>query len=681
MNTRLFYALIVVVLAAVFILFFLEPKQDTQIQPSYEEKHELKDIAVVSHGGEEKYLWLAVFSNSTNKSIENSQKSLKLFFYDRAPLTTIYLIEGRWAGATKYLEFKKSLALLKDYGFDLKTISLDDFKTKKEDAIYILPSGVWPVGLEKPLQAYLTENSILIYLGTNENILINDNSGTILKGPINPSILNLSKKEGTDISFFSSEGIPRILNIPTSVDQIKDFKSFSLSLLDLILTNQPGSLRFLEEKFLSTNYANLLAVNGSEKYTFILLYSPYNSKLPSAYWLKELRSYPGIIMIQKNIESGIAPMQAILNVQENQKLNFYIRLLDEAYNQKDIIKFGQYNGSGNVWVGSIAELTLPNSKFSVIEIIDQYHRIYAKTAVYSTQYSIQLVSKRANSRTYCIKKNDKDFTEPYIFVKKANGTWTKIEVANSCFSVSANWNPSGDKLYFKIGSKEFEDSWTSDSSKWSLFTYLGLPILLLFLVWHFFFRKEKSNLLYLEVPEYFYLGYNEVKINKEWLLKNIHSVMSFEQIRKLIFDKIKEEYDLAATTESIENLLLDLVKNGQLIKKADYYAPASFKEEEVEKEVIFNSIKDFLTKRGILISKNLIDSKSRVWRIVQSLEDLFKKPIPDFAVFLDEKKKNEILDQLHSNLDKNSARVLIAILSSKLKLKTVQDLAKETESM
>jgi hypothetical protein len=157
--------------------------------------------------------------------------------------------------------------------------------------------------------------------------------------------------------------------------------------------------------------------------------------------------------------------------------------------------------------------------------------------------------------------------------------------------------------------------------------------------------------------------------------------MSFEQIRKLIFDKIKEEYDLAATTESIENLLLDLVKNGQLIKKADYYAPASFKEEEVEKEVIFNSIKDFLTKRGILISKNLIDSKSRVWRIVQSLEDLFKKPIPDFAVFLDEKKKNEILDQLHSNLDKNSARVLIAILSSKLKLKTVQELAKENESM
>ena len=681
MSIKLSYVLIILfVFVVIFLLFFSEPEQNIQTQSFNEEKHELKDIALVSHGGEEKYLWLVVFSNTTNKSALSSQKNLKLFFYDRAPLTTIYLLEGNWVGATKYSDFKKALSAFKDYGFDLKTISLDDFKTKKEDAIYILPSGVWPATLSKTLDNYLTQNSVFLYLGTNENILLDDKSGAILKGQMNPSILNLSKKEEKGFVFYSSEAHPKVLHIKQTVDQIKDFKSFSFVLLDLILIYQPGSLRFLEDKFLSTNYANLLALNGSENYVFILLYSPSTTKAPSSYWLKQLREYPGTILIQKKVESGITPLQAILNVPENQKLNFYIRLLDDSYNEVDMLKFGQHNGSGNVWVGSLAELSLPNSKFSVIEIIDQYKRVYAKTAIHSVNYHIYLASKRANTRTYCIKKNDKEFTEPYIFVKKANGTWTKVEVTGSCFSVSANWNPVRDSVYFKIGSKEFQDSWSSsDTSKWTLFIYVGLPILLLFLVWHFFLRKEKANLLYLEIPEYFYMGYNEVKLPKDFVLKKINSIMSFEQIRKLIFDKVKEDYGLAATTESIENLLLDLVKNGYLIKKADYYAPISFKEEEVERQVIFNSIKDFLTKKGISISKSMVDSKARIWRIVQSPEDLFKKPMPNFAVFLDQEKKNDILQKLYLKLDSGSARVLLAISSSKLKLKSIQELAKETD--
>ncbi|MCM8830593.1 MAG: hypothetical protein NC918_00130 [Candidatus Omnitrophica bacterium] len=667
---KILFILILIIFFVLLGVLFIPAQQQEKTTQEIEKVIELEELSLMDFGEQQRVAvaYLKVEPQTTKK-----QKVIFIIFQDY-PLTKLIYVNGKWAGATKNEELKKMMKKsAQSYGFEFKEIEIEQLD-KEEEGIIFIPSGVWPLQLSDSKEK-LNQKSILVYMGTNQDITI-DKNGKIIKGGISQLVLNSTKQMPFFIEAYKNEEKTNFIFIKSTIDQIKDFKKFSDKFFEMILLEQKDKIK-KEEKEFSKNYLGVLKAFEDEQYA-ILLY--FEDEQIQQTWIKKINTYQGRVITSKKSETGAVPLQLILKVSENQKLNFYARVLDKNLNQVYLKKVGSFDGNGNIWIGSVPYLNLPNSKYSIIEIIDQYKRVYAKALVEGVEYNLKLVNSRGSAREYCITKDNKEYNVREILVKKeGENEWKKIEVINSCFSISSKWKEDN-KLYFKIDEFEFLDEWKTTSNRWKVFTEIGIPAAIIFLIWFIFFRKEKNNVFLLEVPEYAPLEQLEVVIDKKEILSFVDDVKKFEEIRKFLFEKVKADKGLAITTESIENVLIELSNRGELKRYSEYYAPINMPQEEFEEKVSKMSIKEFLQRNGVLLNKNMIDSKGRKWFVFNlEFEKEFKKDFPNFIVFLNEERKIKFLEKLKTLAKEEYIKILIALYTSKLKIKTVEELAKEQE--
>jgi hypothetical protein len=669
---------IIIGIIGVLVIFQNEPtKQEPEIK--LQETIELKYLDRVNFGTQK---GIFVYLQAKNE-LEPKNRTIKLFFYNKEPIKKVYLIKGIFAGAKKYSEFKEVLKkTAKNYALELEEIDLLDID-KQEDAIYILPSGVWPAKLNKDINKIITENSLFFYLGTNENISITE-SGQIQRGGLNLIILNSTKK----IDYFFEKGLeayenekdindqikkPNFIIIKQTVDQIRDYEIFSKDLIEYSIAKEQETKIFTNN--FQTTYYN--AFEGLENYSWARVVVYYKDN-PEYNWLKAIKNYVGQVYGPKNTNSSIASIQIILSMPENQKFNLYAQVLTDELEQYSIQKIGTYNDTqGQIWVGSIPDLKLPNSRYALIRIIDQYKRVYAFGVIKTNKYEISLKNARGEMREYCIKKDSEDYILDSIYVKKEGSDWIKIPVVSSCFAVRSNWKEGLNTIYFKIEDREFKEEWTEQPSRWRVFIEIGLPFALIFGIWYLFFRRERRNIFYLQIPEYLPIEHTDLEISKKDILGFINQIRSFEEIKKMIHEKLKNESKYVPTNESIENALIELVNKGELLKLQNYYGPKDMKKEEFEYNVILNILKEHLKQQGLVLDKDLIDNKKRRWAIVLDEKDLNLKKMADFAVFLNSEKKEEFEKKIANSLKPEHIKIKIAMLTKKLKLLSIDELKKE----
>ncbi|MEM4158839.1 MAG: hypothetical protein QXV64_01260 [Candidatus Anstonellaceae archaeon] len=666
------YILIAVLFFLILVILFLPTSQKKEIQEEKNIKEvkqiNLKDLSEVDWGDEK-----AIFAQIESDGVDK-QQSVKIILYNSQPNLEIFLIRGKWAGAQKYQEFKKSLEQKStEYGFAIKEISIED-EIYPQDSIVIIPSGVWPAVLNKDLKKYFGENSIIIYLGSRENISI-DLDGKITKGGLNKIIENCTKEIPT-IEGKKNEEWPKVIHIKKTIDEIENISEFIEKVYETILEEQKGQI--FSKKISEQNASQITIITPSLNATHAaLLY--YQEKKLDKIWIAQIKKYESKIFAQKNSEKGVISLQLSLKTFENQKVNFYLKILDKNLQQKTIKRIASFDGSSPYWVGSIASLKLPNSRNIIIEVIDQYGREYAKALVNSPEYKIELVSKRRNIREYCVKKNDLPIEKGRIKVKKEGGEWTDIDLLNSCFAVSSEWKEGKNTVYFKIDEYEFSDEWIEEESKWKLFVFIGIPFLIIFIIWFLFFRRERGRVFYLEVPDYTEIEQQTIKIKSSEILSTITPISSFEEIKRKLIEKIKKENGFVVTTDSIENALIDLVKEGKLRNYLDYYGLASISEKEFYYKIILKTIEEFLKRNGMILNEKMIDSKGKKWAIILEKNDLKMDRVADFLVFLDDEKREEFLNELKKELNKNSAAILLAITTKKTKIFTLRQLQKMEE--
>lgn len=658
--------LIVITLFLAVVLFFPTKTQEKKIE-QINKVISLDELSIVDYGEDQK---VAIAYLNVQPIPQKKQKAI-FILYENFPITKIIYVDGKWAGATKNQEFKKQLKLgAQKYGFEFKEIEINELN-KNEEGIVFIPSGVWPVSLSKDLGKKVNQKNILIYMGTDQNISI-DEEGKIIKGGLNNLVLNATKPLGIIPQAYKNDQEIQLIFIKQTIDEIRDLKSFTDNFYQMLLIQQIDKVKMNEKEF-SGNYFDYIIASEKDRYAAILYFE--DNKIEQV-WIRQIDTYLGRAIALKKSDSGMTPLQVILKTPENQKLNFYARVLDKNFEEKDIKKIGSFEGSGSFWVGSLPYLKLPNSRNIIIEIMDQYKRVYAKAMIEGAEYKISLQNARGSTREYCISKNNKEYDKKTILIRKSKDEkWTAVGVVNSCFAVSSKW---GEKnvLYFKIDELEFLDEWELEKNRWRIFIELGLPAALVFLIWFIFFKKEK-NVYILQVPEYASLEQIEVEINKKDVLDFVSEVKKFEDIRKYIFEKIKAEKGVAITTESIENVLIELANKGLLKKYLDYYAPITIPQEEFEDKIVKTTIMEFLKKHGVILNKQMVDSRGRKWASLKDLESL--KEIPDYIVFVNEERKKEYLEKLKLLQKENEIKFLIAIYIKRIKIKTVEELLKEEE--
>ncbi|MCX8162943.1 MAG: hypothetical protein N3D10_00095 [Candidatus Micrarchaeota archaeon] len=665
--------LLILVLLFFIILFIPTPtakEEKTQSQPQTEKENypQLKEISQVDWG-EEKAI-LAHIKLPDEK--EKGPYSAKLILYLSKPNLEINLLKGKWAGANNYANFKKGLEQKASaFGFVFKELNIED-GIYPQNSIVIIPSGVWPATFSKEIKKYFGPESIVIYLGTAEDMSI-DLDGKIIKGRVNKEIDGCTKPTETGIGLKNEEW-PKIIHIRKTIDEIEDLNLFINNLYETILEEQKEKVS--SKSVLLNASKNIVSPALNSTYAAILYYK--EGRLNKT-WINQIKKFDGKISTAKKSETGAISLQLSLKTFEGQNVTFYLRILDKNLEQKSIKKIASFDGSSPYWVGSLSSIKLPNSENIIIEVIDQYKREYAKALVQAPEYEIKLTSSRRDVREYCITKNKAALEKGLILVKKEGGEWTAVDIVNSCFAVSSKWNEGKNKLYFKIDEYEFVEEWEEEPSRWKAFVFIGIPFFILFIIWFLFFRRESGRVFYLEVPEQLNIEQQTIELKASQIIEFIKDVKTFDEVKKLIIEKIRKERGFVPTIESIENALGELVKKDKIRNFQDYYGTKNMKEEEFYYKIMLRTIEEFLKRNGLTLNQNLVDTKAKKWAIVVDKFELKDGQIPDFMVFLDEEKMNNYLKKLKQELNKESASLLLAINTKKTKLLTLEQLKRQEE--
>ncbi|MFH1306743.1 MAG: hypothetical protein ABIH83_03780 [Candidatus Micrarchaeota archaeon] len=642
----------------------------------------LKEVKEANYG-KNNVVWVNIEGNVDGRA--------HIIVYNTPPPRKIVLLEGKWAGANNFNEFGGVLqekTRVTGWGFETKNIQ--ELTPAQEGRMIILPSGAWPSELESEWGERIGENDVLLYMGVKQNISL-DKYGGVREGNVLKEVVEGGEEIGNDIEETEFQGV-RIWVVGHTLDEFADIELFVDNIL-IEMENSGGRGKVGENWHeIKEGMKDIVFVKGegTEK------------------WMRvSVRGEEGELVRLWDVkaEQNLGVIEGPESVVPSAPASFQIRIWPDYLQEEEIeYKAVTYSGEGEkfseivvgggsivsgkgsggkiAWVGSFVQSEWPGTEYGIIEIEDQFGRVYARAVVKMPKYELIAPEKEGFERKYVILKDGDGIKETKILIKKEGGKWAEFIVHGGVVVVASEWEEGENKIYFKLKETVLTHSWVEwEGGRWLVFAEWGLPGILLVGIVYLVLRPGKKSVFRIVVPEFVQLKQGRIEVSRKELLRIAKKAMRSSEIMEKLLEIKKVGKNIAISQESLESALGILVKEGKLLHYEEYYAPAKGNSlEGLRGAVMAMHLKDGLIERGIRIMRKkekgvFKDGRGREWIVWNKGRwgKLLKKnaKMPDFIVFENEKQMQKFEEELSEKGGVGAGRVKLAKINDKLVLATI----------
>ncbi|MFA5107938.1 MAG: hypothetical protein WC492_00175 [Candidatus Micrarchaeia archaeon] len=629
--------------------------------------------------GQENSLWLDI----EGKGFEGYE--LDVCSYEQEIPVEIVLVKGNWAGAGTFSKLEGSLKKeVQKTAWKFDVVPLENIGIDGERKIFVMPSGAWPLGLQKNISKVFGENSTLVYMGVVQNISISK-EGSAKEGGA-PEFLSRAQGNTEFEDVESGFGV-RVIVARKTIDEIADVDAFTQRLVQKLETSpntQEGKIACDKKLIGKDGFVGVVKSISAQQDIWMRASARDADGRLARMWDMRLPKNVGRVVGSKSASANLAvSFQSSITPEyvQNEEIEYFAVVLTpkrEVFAQKSLgrntMEGSKVQDSKAAWIGSFVQQNWPQAEYAIVEIQDQFGRAYARAVVRLAKYQAVLVQKNSGTRNYLILEDGAPLQAGFVDVRKnESAAWVRVPLLSSKASVASRWVQGQNKIIFRIGQAEITDSWVEESGeRWSIFFAFVCLVSVGMGTMYLVLGRNRAREYKLIVDEFPQSKRQEVRIDKKELEKIVSAPMSLEIIVHKINEKFTKNKREVISIESVENALTGLVKEGRLREHMQYYAQvAEYSARELEQIVVRKIITDKLLARGVSLGENLKDSEGRQWKICLKGEEekLLREinEVPNFIVFYSQKEIERFLKLTHFG-GQWAQKIRLALMMKKLKL-------------
>lgn len=616
----------------------------------------------------------------------HNAKSVLVEMYEDKPIQEIVILEGPWIGAQNMDKLSVRIeAGSKIYGWSVNEKNYAQLAPATNPRMIILPSGAWPKKFD--IETQTTQKDCILYMGLQKNISLRED-GAVVEGGVAPQIIE-QKEHIRDYQFSPIKDMNRtIFVIRTTVDEIRDYEKFAKDALAFSeeFCQTPVMKKEIEYK----QEFEVVETHARKQNPWIRI-SIYSQNEILRMWTKQLQSEGGII---EGVKEVVDDSQQIFRVQiwpnytQEQQIRYYSAVFDSQGNIYEKTQLGEMvmpamsEQQKRGFVSSFALTQWPQTKTGIIEVQDQYARVYARAFVSLPRYRITNIHANGIRRDFLILKDLRPIEDRFANVRRVgDDEWTKVALREGVFSVGSEWNDGVNKLEVNIGKDVVSCAWI-DNEENSLEKILkGVLVALgVFIFIYFVGNAQKQTKYLIVIEETSARRRQEINIGKERLVEIVNEPLHIAQIIKKI-ETIYAPKNMMLSPQSVRDSLEKIASMKKIRNYREYYAPIKkYSQEQLVKFVIETYLRDRLLERGISVKQKykwgIVDSKNRVWAIYANKGDekIWRGNIPDFVVFENKKQVFEFRQMCARVETKQTSRFSIALQLGKMRLMSINDI-------
>jgi hypothetical protein len=683
---------IAVILSAALAQIYFEnySQQGANAQPvEREDWLSSRSAKEVDYGGEDA-VWVGLSGNMPNLRQEGN---VQTYIYGRAPPRKVILAKGKWAGAKSYDEFGEALKEeAKRLGWSFEEMPVSQITGADYGRIIVMPSGAWPKALEN-VSDIAGEKDLLIYIGVRENVSLLED-GSLVRGGADGRINGGNKISGLQIGeayevYFENA---RAWIVPKTLDEQEDSAQFANAILEDGARSESSGLLARASKNFSKKYSQviLLKKNAPQMWARIIVGS--NGRIVKI-WDEKVEKNNGKLDGPAEASRGkSASFQAIIWPQypQQETISYSAALYDEEGKKRQAMDIGGANISANsenesaAWVGAFIFSQWPEGEVALVQVEDQFSRVYARAAVDIAGYEIVPVWEQGLEKKYLITKDGEPAGISNVKVqKKGSAAWADLPVYGGIVKVNSEWESGENALIFDTGGAVLEYEWNEGGGQWEFFAKVGMPVLAALVLLHIAISSSRKKVYTICVPETIRYGQMEMHVSRKMLLELAANVAHISRIAQSLQKKWELDEKSAISIESLKNAMAQLCKEGSMREYNEYYVDAKkMGDGEFVARALELILKDRLLGLGIGLHSygtGHRDSRHKIWVVWREglLERMAGKNgmRADYILFPSKTCQEQFEQQLALRGDAGACRIKLALELSRLKFVQPESIA------
>lgn len=687
----LFAGIAIAIVAAVAISQISFEHEEAQPQAEKQGWLVLNAAKETNYGGKNA-VWISLEGNLHG---EGQAGEIETFIYREKPAGRVVLVDGEWVGAKNYREFECALKLeAKRLGLPFEKKPLAQLGGADEGRIIIMPSGAWPKSISN-ISQILGRSDVFIYIGVRENVSLLE-GGALVEGGADERIVFGGEKKsfGLEEAYEQALGSAQAWTVPKTLGERQDAAKFAQEILGSALRSQENLLLARGEQDFEKKYSQIIGLKESAQEMWVRVIASFGGRIEKV-WDAQVEKNDAKFEGPKEVARGRAAVfQAIIwpSYPQDEQITYMAAVYD-GFGQK---KYSENIGGGNMsgaapgqkaaWVGSFSFSNWPEgSRHALLQIEDQYGRVYGRAAVDVAGYEIVPVWQKGFEKKFLITKDGEPAENREINVqKKGAKEWTSLEVYDGVVKVNSQWADGENTLLFDIDGAILQHSWDEGGGgQWKAIVDIGIVAVAALLVLHFALAGSKKRVYSIIVPETVKPAQREMRISRRRLLENLENPSNLQKL----MDKMHADGGLdaksAISIESLKSAAAQLRQEGLAREYGGYYVDArKMENEEFECRALEMILRDRLMSLGIGLHKiggEYEDSNTKRWAIWDGklLEKLCRKKqtMVEFALFPSKVREREFEKELAARGDVGACRIKLAKALGRLRFVQIENIS------
>ncbi len=607
----------------------------------------------------------------------------RITIFDTRPPSEFVFVQQNIADRQEIIKIRDELGTqTRKIGWDFSIKNNSELIQSDKPRVIFLPTGAWP----KDFEYEKIENACTIYLGVAKNVSKTTDE-RIVEGGLPDFFANTKKISGYEYDFYGfddEESIYAIFMTPFEIAQPEKFAQEIVKFTSDRCFSEHITTRQQFEGISHTTPIVKIKENQKETWARIEILDLQNNIIKI--WDEKLLVYENKIEKVATTSPNQDMFRVYIWPQHNRSLEikYYLNIYDSNYTQitrmmlADIKTQNEDNEKKEAFFTSVNLQNLSKRQMSILEVEDQYGRVYARAVDRTPKYTVSELENVGNQKRFLIQKDCTPIEQQHIPVKIADSqNWANVLVVDGKITVVSDWKEYNNTIEFEVDEQIVKYSWDgraeSAIEKLSKMILISLPIFVL--IWLFVVTRKEQDYTIM-IPEEKKQERKKKIVELDYIKNIISRPMHISEIVSKI-QKSSSQKNQRVTQQSVLNVLEKLVDKKVLRKYREHYMVNDEKNtfEILRTDALMHQLEEKLFNCETKIQKRgknwVLDNSKKIWRIHQ--KDIPIKQDTNYLVFSDDKELVNFEQEINNLNKRSNAKIKLAYKLKKIKFISLQN--------